>query len=393
MKLHQKTKLKLIFLLSFILVTAVAYGFREYALQHILGDFDEPFYLNTALEYTNAVREGNYKHIYWYDGNAEHPIFSKLVYAAVLYYLPPLETMQPKDFYWLKPVTVDAQRFVFNLRRVSAWAGALTAGLVALLNPVGGLLLAMQNSAIHYTSVIYLEALPALFSLLTALLYWVWRKNRKTQSKRFFNRSDLWLLASAVAFGLTAASKYVYCLVGFAILIDALWSVFQKEMSWKELLVKFSLWGLVAVAVFFLSNPILWPHPIERLLYSLRFHMAYSQSEFVIRTNHPWYQPFVWLRMQPDRYHNAFLFNPDTVILVLSFLGFPFLFKKQRVMAIWLFLALGFLLVWNTKWPQYIMTIVAPLSLSAGFGVTAALPAGYRWLRKRFLKHRDTITN
>ena len=60
----------------------------------------------------------------------------------------------------------------------------------------------------------------------------------------------------------------------------------------------------------------------------------------------------------------------DLLISLLAILGVRRLWKKQPVFAIWLIVTLGFLLVWTTKWPQYILMLTAPLTVAAaeGFG-------------------------
>ncbi len=79
------------YILSFIIVGGIAFGLRSYAQHHILVDFDEPTYINVALDYTNIIRDGDYKWVAWYAENAEHPILGKLAYAAMLLTQPPNE--------------------------------------------------------------------------------------------------------------------------------------------------------------------------------------------------------------------------------------------------------------------------------------------------------------
>ncbi len=369
--------------LAFVIVGGVSFLLRNYALHHLLVDFDEPDYLNFALDYTNEIRDGNYKMIYWYDSNLEHPVLSKLVYAAILYNTPKIDEFIEKDIMWLEPVTTDAQQYIYPTRTASAVFGTLTAACLALVNPLGGLLLALHRTAIHYTSVVYLEALPALMASLSVIAYFLWKKRFNPKHSKPWQKADFWLFFSAVFLGLTAASKYVYCLAGIAILIDAVWPERDNRLPFKSLLARFFMWGGLAVVVFFLSNPILWPHPLDRLLYSLRFHFAYSQSEYVLRVDYPWWQPFKWLVLEEARYLNGYLFNIDWVILIMAGIGLPFTFKKQRVFAIWLVLSLGFLLVWNTKWPQYTMTVLTPLCLSAGVGLQTLLSHLWGTLRRK----------
>lgn len=65
-----------------------------------------------------------------------------------------------------------------------------------------------------------LEPLPSLTSTLAVLFYVKSRGTRKLNG---------WLFLSAAALGLTAASKYPYCIVGLAIAVDWLWSTRPAE--------------------------------------------------------------------------------------------------------------------------------------------------------------------
>ena len=93
-------------------------------------------------------------------------------------------------------------------RGVAAVLGTLTAFLVALLNPLAGLWLAIHTFTIKYTSQVMLEALPALTSALVVVAYERARAN--AWSRR-------WLALAALALGLTASSKYLHCVVGIVV--------------------------------------------------------------------------------------------------------------------------------------------------------------------------------
>lgn len=378
----------LLLLITLSLIAGLAFGLREYASHRMIADFDEPFYMDLALKYGNAIRDGQYKMVAWIDKNAEHPILGKMVFTVALLTKPRLEKFYHKDLDMLYPISKDAFPYMLAARRTSEVFGVITAVVLALLNPFAGFLIAIQNTAIHYTSAVYLEALPALMSTLSVLCYIVWRKNYDPKrTTRFFGKNERWLLASAIFFGWTVAGKYVFGVAGLAIGIDYIWLHIRSGQDWKKIVGRIVGWGLVAFIIFFIFNPILWPHPVERLIYSLGYHVNYSQSESVTKYNYPFWQPFVWLVKQDKRYHNAFLFNPDAVILVLSAIGLPVTFKKYRVMAIWLVMALAFLLIWNTKWPQYIMMLVTPLCLSAGLALQEIL----RFIWQKFGKKKDGL--
>jgi hypothetical protein len=64
----------------------------------------------------------------------------------------------------------------------------------------------------------------------------------------------------------------------------------------------------------------------------------------------------------------SFLLALDLPISILALIGLPRLFKKYLLFFLWLVLSLAFLLIWQAKWPQYIMLVVTPLCLSASEG-------------------------
>ncbi len=378
----QYTKI-IIQLLIICMIGGLAFSLREYSAQRMIADFDEPFYLNLALKYTNAIRDGDYSQIAWIRKNAEHPILAKLIFAFVLIPTPRVDQIYEKDVDMLYPVSEDAKLFVLAARRSSEVFGTITAILLGILNPFAGFIIAIQNTAIHYTSTIYLEAFPALMSTCAVLCYIAWRKKYDPSlAKKTIEKNDLWFLASAVFFAWAIAGKYVFGIAGIAIGLDYIWLHLKHRQYLITVINKLVIWAFLIVVVFFISNPILWPKPLDRFLYSIQYHINYSQSEAVSKYNYPFWQPFVWLVSQNKRYHNAFIFNPDVIILILAFLGLPIIFKKYRVMAIWLVMTLAFLLIWDTKWPQYIMMLVTPLCLSAGL----ALQEIVNFIKRRIVK-------
>jgi ABC-type sugar transport system permease subunit len=145
------------------------------------------------------------------------------------------------------------------------------------------------------------------------------------------------------------------------------------------------LWGLLAIVIFFAANPYLWPDPVGRLKESVFYHAGYaSGAAEVQRSNYPLWQPFVWLNTSPYSWHEGvFLLGLDPLILVLAAFGLARLWKKSRVYVLWLGLGLLFLLLWPTKWPQYILILTAPLSLSAAHGVMALVVSPLQnWLER-----------
>ncbi len=128
------------------------------------------------------------------------------------------------------------------------------------------------------------------------------------------------------------------------------------------------LWGLIAVAVFFAANPRMWSDPQHRLIQSVLFHGAYAQSAAVTEAGAPFWKLLVWL-FSPVRWPpGIFVVMLDTFIGILACVGLRRLWRSNRVAALWLIIGLAFLLLWPTKWPQYMKTISAPLCLAAAEG-------------------------
>ncbi|NDJ51505.1 MAG: phospholipid carrier-dependent glycosyltransferase [Chloroflexi bacterium] len=348
-----------------LVVALIALGLRGKAVYELPVDFDEPTYmLVTGLHYADMVRAGNWQGIIHYDFNTEHPLFNKLVYSGALLAQAPLPDVA---LYALQPPPPpDVMPQFYALRLVSASFGVLAVGVLALINPIAGMLLALHTFNITYTSQIMLEALPALTSAAAVIAYHQYHQSEQTGWG--------WLLLSSVALGLTAASKYMYAVAGIAIAVHWLGNLAAgwSKRTWPERARQawpILAWGFGALLVFFAVNPYLWHAPIGRLTGSLGFHSDFAQSDLVQDMAFPVWQPFLWLTQSVDRPPEIFFIRLDLLISIIALVGFPRLWRDYRVFALWLLLALGFLLLWPTKWAHYILILTFPLCLSAGLGV------------------------
>jgi len=351
-------KSKILFLASVLFVVAVAAGLRWRAVELLPIDYDEDDYLGAAIHYANAIRAGDVEEIIDYEFNFEHPPLIKLAYGLAILPYPELPPMAEKSA--SAPIAESLPEPHFHIARTqSALFSTLQVLVLALLNPLSGLFLAINTWQIKYTSQIMLEALPSLTSLLAVYFY------AKSNTKW-----NYWLLLSSISFGLTVAAKYPYAIVGIAILMD--WWMFVKakvepgrprlNTIWLKHIL---LWGMLAVLAFIIANPRLWADPVSRLIQTLQFHWGYAHSEHVQQVGYPPWQPLVWLFRSVPWHPGIFLVSIDFFITILAFLGFRRTWEKQRVFALWLLIAIVFLLLWSTKWPQYILILTAPLSLSA----------------------------
>lgn len=308
---------------------------RGWAVMRLPVDFDEPTYLDAAYGYAAALRAGNWDDVIDYPGNREHPALVKLLYGLNTAALG-------EDPNWQVAEIVN--------RALSALFGTAAVAALASLNPLAGGFLAVQTMAVKYTSQVYLEALPLLASLVAVLAF-----------TRLNRARDRWYWVSAVALGVTAASKLSYLPVVIVIVYIALW---EKRLRWIDIV----LYLGVAVAAFWLLNPTLWRDPLGRLYESLFFHLRYSTGEHVRQVAYPWYQPFYWIsRSPPSLWHPDvfFYFGIDGIITLLGVLGCYWEWRRRRWVVVWILTSLAFLLVWPTKWPQYTLVLVPALCLAA----------------------------
>jgi len=353
-----------------IAVAALAFGLRCRAVELLPTDYDETPYLTSARELADVLRSGDLAKLTTTNLQPEHPQLMQLLFAATLLPTPDSEpgAERPNVGGGMSKLP-EAQ--LLAARTAAGALGALEVLLLACLSPLAGLFLAIHTTTIKYTSLVMLEALPALTSLATVMAY---QRFQRTQRRG-------WWIASGVLLGLSAAGKYMYAVVGVAILIDwwlalrsaptALSSRLRPSTGpWAQLRPLVS-WGLLSLAAFFAANPYFWPDPLWRLENSLLYHAQYagdgSPGGFP-----PW-QPLVWLatslpaataRAAPRLY----LLRLDLWISLLALLGLDRLWRKQRVHVLWLAVGLLFLLIWNTKWPHYILILTAPLCLAAAEG-------------------------
>jgi hypothetical protein len=377
--MHTKTRLFRVVLL----ITILAGGLRFYAARNLYGDDDEATYMKRAVDYAKFMRAGEYSKIASYDLTYEHPSFYKILYGATLLMRRPLDIFHTNQVPRDKSVIFgDAATWILADRYVSVVFGTLTVFFLSIINPLAGLFFGVHTLSVKYTSEVYLEAFPMFSSLLCAITYLRWF-NRVSKDSPAQNKNNWWLAVSALFLGLTAASKYIYCVVGIAIALHFMLALIQREIPLRYI-PNMLVWGTLALGAFFAFNPYLWPDPIARLIQSIQYNVNYSQSEHVIKSAYPFWQSFRWLSSFSSVYNlgprSAFIFDIDMPIFLLAVLGLPRLFMQKRFYFYWLFIALVFLLTWNTKWPQYTLIVLLPLSVSASEGVITAWNLGRKFL-------------
>lgn len=363
--------------LSVILVVLVAMLTRWKAVTTLNIDYDEDDYMRAGQEFTAIIRSGDYSGFLETNYRQEHPPLAKILIGASFLTDPerPLVPDRPTSAEPNKYLPRDLLR---TGRVMNAIFGVVTAMLLAIVNPLAGLLLGIHTWTIKYVSQIMLEAIPAFTSLVCVLGYELWKKKKNS-------RINGWLVVSAVFLGITAASKYLFAIIGIVILAD--WFIEARAIGeWKKVIRNILLWGLIAVAVFFLFDPYLWPDPTGRLSESILYHSVYSQgAEEVESANFPIWQQFVWLSASPLMWQaDAFYFSMDPLIALFAMIGLVKTWKEKRIFALWLIIGLFFLLIWPTKWPQYLVTISVPLCYSAVKGMDIIIYSPIRnWIENK----------
>ncbi|MBI5565209.1 MAG: ABC transporter permease subunit [Chloroflexi bacterium] len=361
--------------LSILAVTLLALGLRLDAVKKLPIDYDEDDYLRAGQIYATGMQQGDWSVFTRENYRTEHPPLTKIADALAIVGLPPAREIPDRPT-TANPASSLPQPHLTFARLMQAAFGTLAVFAVALINPIAGLFLAIDTWTIKYTSQVMLEALPALTSLLTVMFY--------LKSKRRFNK---WSLLSAIMLGLTASSKYTYALVGVVVAAYWLWDTRPGREGetgrsvWKWL-TPIVGWGVIALIVFFISDPYLWPDPINRLIDSVAYHSRYATTATeVAEANFPIWQPLVWLSESVPYHPGLFTFMLDAAIFLLAILGLRRLWRTHRLYALWLIVAVAFLFYWPTKWPQYVLILTVPLSLAASEGLHGNVlePIG-RWI-------------
>lgn len=355
----QKTVLLAATIIVVLGVTLLGFLLRVEAAAKLPIDYDEDDYLLAGQHYASAISSGNLKEIESYSYNLEHPPLFKLIYGLVFAQFPKTAEI-PELPSSAPPVSKLTQPIFIAGRLTSVVFGTLEVLAVAILNPLGGFFLAIHTFTIKYTSQLYLEAFPALTSLVSVMAY--------SKSKGKFN---LWLVFSALFLGMTAASKYIYALCGIAILIH--WLTRKVDLNFtdwlKKILPVVLTWGCLSLVFFFVFDPFLWTNPIQHLKESILFNVNYSQSSQVTSAGYPFWQPLVWLFTSVPWHPGVFVIAVDGLIALLSIFGLKRQWQINNLYVIWLLTALVFLLIWSTHWPQYILVLTAPLALIAAEGL------------------------
>jgi sugar lactone lactonase YvrE len=334
-----------------ILVILVALFLRAWAVFMLPQDYDEPIYLQVALDYADAIRNGNLNGVIDNLNVNEHPALVKLMYSAAILALGKAATY------------INA---FFVSRAVSALFGVLAVILLTIFDPAAGGLLAVHTLAVKYTSQVYLEAIPHALTIAAILAFG--RVSKETPNK--------WFWVSALTLGAASAGKFTYIPVTAIVIVYL--AFFEKKIPiyWM------TLYALLAGTVFYALDLNLWHDPWHRLLEVLTYHLSYSQGIHVAEVGYPWYQPLIWVfTSSPAHWHpNVFFyFGFDGLISLFAVAGMKREWMERRWLIVWLVSGISFLLLWPTKWPQYALILTPALCIMAA----ETLHRLYHWLQEQ----------
>lgn len=318
------------------IVLLIALATHALAVTYLPQDFDEPVYTEAAMDYARALEQGDFNAVIDYPNNREHPALVKLTFGVTAYF------------------NGSAHNYSETLqtgRVVSAIFGVIGTIILAFIDPFAGGLMAIHALVVKYTSQAYLEAIPLAFMILSVYAFLKTDKEKR----------DGWFWLSAFALGTVTAGKFTYAPV--LVIVIAYLAFVEKKIPFRWMVG----FGFLAVAAFFLLNITLWHEPFRRIIEAFTFHTNYQQGGHVTEVGFPWYQPFVWLfKETPGDWHGGiFLYEIDPFIAFFAFAGIPREWKERRWLVVWLVAGLIFLLLWGTKWPQYVLTIVPAVCLMA----------------------------
>ena len=147
-------------LLAILLVVAIAAALRTRAVTKLPVDYDEDDYIRAAQQYTALIRSGDWSGFLETNYRFEHPPLEKIAFGVSLLSAPP-EPLTPDRPTTASPDNYLPRDLLRPARTTSAVFGTLEVFLLALVNPLAGLLLGIHAFTIKYTSQVMLESLPA----------------------------------------------------------------------------------------------------------------------------------------------------------------------------------------------------------------------------------------
>ncbi len=340
--------------------------------------FDEGTYSRAAMRYSNLILTHKWKEIPDMIYNYEHPGFVKLIFSIPA-------TIDGRAYFdrfgwnfWNRGKSIKEDYTIFTGRLVNSFFSLLTVqALIYLVHPIAGFLFMIDSLACEYGAQARIEAIPMFSSFLSAWLFERFLQAFTSQDKK---KALKYLIGSALFLGMTAASKDIYCVIVFPMVLLVIEKLIQKPGKFLSALRYMLLMAVISVAFYYLFNPIIWKDPVGRVKMILNFHETYQSG--TAAEIYPWWQPVNWIvrsvpLTSPEYfkkdplavYPETWFFACDEVIFFLACFGAFSVCKKRRFYAYWFWIGLIFLFLWGTKWEQYGCLEVVPLCISAFYGI------------------------
>jgi len=73
----------------------------------------------------------------------------------------------------------------------------------------------------------------------------------------------------------------------------------------------------------------------------------------------------------------------DWAIFGFAVIGLYRTFRTQKIFFLWLMIGIGTLLIWDTKWQQYVLIVMVPFCVSAAEGAKVVVELGKEAMVKR----------
>ena len=336
-----------------LVIASLAGVLRFRAMQTLPMDWDELVYLRVAYVYAQLIEREQWAGIPQVPFNPEHPPLVKLAYGVAITSLDRDPPIRPQATGTRIPAELREE--FRRARLLSVAAGTAQVYLVALLNPLAGLFLAIDSYHIRYTSEIMLEAIPGFFAVLAIVLFGAsWRPRERGTRKL----DAAYLYSSAVSIGLAVSGKYTYALVALAILPFLL----ARAGRWRVSVSYIAL----AFLVFFATNPALWLDPLSGMADTFSFHARFSGENA-----RAWWHPLALMAHTVHDDHHAAYFAawPDRLLLLFAAVGIVRTARHRPTWLVWALLGVAFLVTWPTKWAHYPLLALPALAMCAGYGL------------------------
>ncbi len=346
---------------------------RAPGLVYAPGAMDEAVYVQSGYDFASDFHDGHPGSILQDRSIAEHPVFTRLLYAgailtdwAIRGYAPLPVKEQNRDYQLDFHASPGFMRYLEDARVVSSTCGIALVVLLALYSPLAGLFALLSTIVLTYTTRAYLEA-PGMLCATVAVIVYARAKEREC------GPSWQTLVVTGVAVGLATAGKYYYGIAGVAIAVDML---LLTPGPVGRRLIKVALVAGTALVAFSVADLPFYTQGIARSVDLLRQHgLEYHSGWWLTASilHRQWYSEISMLskgfRGWYPSDHQPFLIWIDPLIMALALLGLVTAYWRHTAITLWLLATMSFLIFYPVKYEQYTSLAIVPICLFAAFGV------------------------